>query len=150
MNLKNSKNTVIVSGCHRRTSLFRSLSRFCMIILLNKVAWIEFVMFRYNKFSNYILQIFIIHCCRLQAVYSPITVKNFVTVYTAFNPCNRDQRIISSIKPNPMWQVQNPHWKSGQQTPSVGTLCLFREYGLNHIFLGIELFLLFRVESWNF
>ena len=28
------------------------------------------------------------HCCRLQAVYSTITVKNFVTVYTAFNPCN--------------------------------------------------------------
>ena len=25
-----------------------------------------------------------LHCCRLQAVYSPITVKNFVTVYTAF------------------------------------------------------------------
>ena len=29
-----------------------------------------------------------LHCCRLQAVYSKITVKNFVTVYTAFNPCN--------------------------------------------------------------
>jgi hypothetical protein len=26
-----------------------------------------------------------LHCCRLQAVDSPITVKNFVTVYTAFN-----------------------------------------------------------------
>ena len=25
------------------------------------------------------------HCCRLQAIYSPIIVKNFVTVYTAFN-----------------------------------------------------------------
>ena len=29
-----------------------------------------------------------VHCCRLQAVYSPITVKNFVTVYTALNRCN--------------------------------------------------------------
>ena len=28
------------------------------------------------------------HCCRLQAGYSLITVKNFVTVYTAFNLCN--------------------------------------------------------------
>ena len=28
------------------------------------------------------------HCCRLQAVYSPITVKNFVTVYTDFHRCN--------------------------------------------------------------
>ena len=30
----------------------------------------------------------LIHCCRLQAVYRPITVKNFVTVYTGFDPCN--------------------------------------------------------------
>ena len=28
------------------------------------------------------------HCCRLQAGYSPITVKNFVTVYTDSNLCN--------------------------------------------------------------
>ena len=35
-----------------------------------------------------------IHCCRLQAVYSPITVKNFVTVYTAFNPCNRGNLLL--------------------------------------------------------
>ena len=27
-----------------------------------------------------------VHCCRLQVVYSLIIVKNFVTVYTAFNP----------------------------------------------------------------
>ena len=26
------------------------------------------------------------HCCRLQAIYSPITGKNFVTPYTAFDP----------------------------------------------------------------
>jgi hypothetical protein len=33
-------------------------------------------------------------CCRLQAVYSPITVKNFVSVYTAFNPCNRGNLLL--------------------------------------------------------
>ena len=32
---------------------------------------------------------FCLHCCRLQAVYSPITVKNFVTVYTAFKVQSR-------------------------------------------------------------
>ena len=26
------------------------------------------------------------HCCRLQAIYSLITGKNFVTAYTAFDP----------------------------------------------------------------
>ena len=36
----------------------------------------------------------VIHYCRLQAVYSPITVKNFVTVYTAFNPCNRGSLLL--------------------------------------------------------
>ena len=36
------------------------------------------------------------HCCRLQAVYSPITVQNFVTVYTAFNPCNRGNLLLRS------------------------------------------------------
>jgi hypothetical protein len=34
------------------------------------------------------------HCCRLQAVYSPITVKNFFTVYTAFNSCNRGNLLL--------------------------------------------------------
>ena len=27
---------------------------------------------------------------------------------------------------------------------------LFRDYGLNYIFLGIKLFLFFKIESWNF
>ena len=30
------------------------------------------------------------------------------------------------------------------------TLGLFRDYGLNLIFLGIKLFLFFKIESWNF
>ena len=34
------------------------------------------------------------HCCRLQAVYSPITVKNFVTMYTGFKPCNRGNLLL--------------------------------------------------------
>ena len=29
------------------------------------------------------------HCCKLQAVYSPITVKKFVTMYSGFDPCNK-------------------------------------------------------------
>ena len=33
------------------------------------------------------------HCCRLQAVYSMITSKNFVTMYTAFDPSNRGNTI---------------------------------------------------------
>ena len=35
-----------------------------------------------------------IHCCRLQAVYSPITVKSFVTLYTGFNPCKKGNLIL--------------------------------------------------------
>ena len=33
-------------------------------------------------------------CCRLQAVYSPIKIKNSVTVYTAFNPWNRGNLLL--------------------------------------------------------
>ena len=144
-------------------SLYPFLRNRCYLfkrnLFLNTMcSWITHV----NKASDYVndykacydlkdsARTYLQHCCRLQAVYSTITVKNFVTVYTAFKPCNRDQRTISSIKPNPMWQVQNPHWKSVQQTPSVGTLCIFKDYGLNYIFLGIKLFLFFKVESWNF
>ena len=35
-----------------------------------------------------------VHCCRLQAVYSRVTVKNFVTIYTGFNPCNRGNLLL--------------------------------------------------------
>ena len=40
----------------------------------------------FGKFLNF--KYVDMHCCRLQTVYSPITVKNFVTMYTAFNLCN--------------------------------------------------------------
>ena len=36
----------------------------------------------------------VLHCCRLQAVYSPITVENFVTMYTGFVPCNRGNLLL--------------------------------------------------------
>ena len=29
------------------------------------------------------------------------------------------------------------------------SLCLFRDYGLNHTFLGLNLFLFFKIISWN-
>ena len=35
-----------------------------------------------------------LHCCRLQAIYSPITGKNFVTVYTAFDPWKRGNLLL--------------------------------------------------------
>ena len=34
------------------------------------------------------------HCCRLQAIYSPIAGKNFVTVYTTFDPWNRGNLLL--------------------------------------------------------
>ena len=34
------------------------------------------------------------HCCRLLAIYSPITGKSFVTVYTAFDPWNRGNQLL--------------------------------------------------------
>ena len=33
-------------------------------------------------------------CCRLQAIYGQITVKNFVKVYTVFNPCIRGNLLL--------------------------------------------------------
>ena len=35
-----------------------------------------------------------LHFCRSQAVYSPITVKNIVTVYTDFIPYNRGNLLL--------------------------------------------------------
>ena len=45
---------------------------------------------------------------------------------------------------------QNHHWKLGQQTPSVGTLLAYRDYGLNHILFRNKTFLFFKKERWNF
>ena len=42
---------------------------------------------------------------------------------------------------------QNLHWKFGQQTKF---FCFDIDNGLKNIFLGIKLFLFFKIESWNF
>ena len=41
-----------------------------------------------------------VHCCRIQAIYSPITGKNFVTVYTAFDSWNRGNLLCIEITGN--------------------------------------------------
>ena len=47
--------------------------------------------------------------------------------------------------------AQNLYWKLGQQRAICwNSLGLFRDCGLNHIFFGINLFLFFKIESWNF
>ena len=41
-----------------------------------------------------------VQSCRLQAIYSPITGKNFVTLYTAFDPWNRGNQSTIEITGN--------------------------------------------------
>ena len=48
------------------------------------------------------------------------------------------------LKPKPSLKIgtaNSIYWNS---------LALFRDYGLNHIFLGNKTFLFFKIESWNF
>ena len=58
---------------------------------------------------------------------------------------------------NTRWKVklasagQNRCWKLGQQNAICWNyLVLFRDCGLDHIFLGIKLFLFFKIKSWSF
>jgi hypothetical protein len=45
---------------------------------------------------------------------------------------------------------QNRHWKLGHRSAVCWNyLGLFRDYGLDHIFLRNKTFLFFKIESWN-
>jgi hypothetical protein len=44
------------------------------------------------------------HCCKLQAVYSLITVENFVTMYTGFDPCNWGNLLLKTTG-NAFWST---------------------------------------------
>ena len=75
----------------------------------------------------------------LQKIYHPIV--NGGANFTHFEHANY---FFSSNKPKPSLKIRTANaifWTS---------LGIFRDYGLNNIFLGIKLFLFFKIESWNF
>ena len=51
----------------------------------------------------------LLHCCRLQAIYSPITGKNFVNMYSAFDSWNRGYLLLRLQEPNG-FKVIWPHY----------------------------------------
>ena len=76
----NSQNTI----CSGHEGPWRAMSKHLQRVPALRALWdFEKTMLHEIPFCGTVL-----HCCRLQAIYSPITVKNFVTVYTAFYFCN--------------------------------------------------------------
>ena len=53
---------------------------------------------------------------------------------------------VSFIKARFFRLNQNHHWKLGQKTK---LFCFDIDNGLKNVFLGIKLFLFFKIESWN-
>ena len=67
-------------------------------------------------------------------------LQSFLTTYVVRILWRSRQEVVNQNLPGKLGQQSTICWNS---------LCLFRDYSLNYIFLGI-FFLFFKIESWNF
>ena len=68
-------------------------------------------------------------------------LQSFLTTYVVRILWRSRQEVVNQNLPGKLGQQSTICWNS---------LCLFRDYSLYHVILGIKLFLIFKIESRNF